>query len=178
MFLTTALSPGPPIHARAASLIGKWRRSSGRESKGGHERDINRTSPGTSPARIAGSSRARAWLTVPWGPNGSLDLTLPSSGVLASAAIEEFWPDTSGRLADYAAALEQALDSPVASPPLEHQVSAGTRVAIVVDDPSRWTPVREALPIVLRRLHLAGVAPGDVTISVRGRSPSLLSTPR
>jgi hypothetical protein len=36
----------------------------------------------------------------------------------------------------------------------------------VVDDPSRWTPVREALPIVLRRLHGAGVAEGDVTISV------------
>ena len=42
----------------------------------------------------------------------------------------------------------------------------GARVAIVVDDPSRWTPVREALPIVLRRLHAAGVGREDVTISV------------
>ena len=39
-------------------------------------------------------------------------------------------------------------------------------MAIVVDDPSRWTPVREALPIVLGRLHAAGVRPSDVTISV------------
>jgi hypothetical protein len=39
-------------------------------------------------------------------------------------------------------------------------------VAIVVDDPSRWTPVREALPIVLHRLHAAGVRREDVTISV------------
>ena len=42
----------------------------------------------------------------------------------------------------------------------------GSTVAIVVDDPSRWTPVREALPIVLKRLHAAGVRPRDVTISV------------
>ena len=39
-------------------------------------------------------------------------------------------------------------------------------MAIVVDDPSRWTPVREALPIVLKRLHAAGVRPEDITISV------------
>jgi hypothetical protein len=39
-------------------------------------------------------------------------------------------------------------------------------VAIVVDDPSRWTPVREALPILLRRIHGQGVRTQDVTISV------------
>ncbi len=36
----------------------------------------------------------------------------------------------------------------------------------MVDDPSRWTPVREALPIVLGRLRDAGVRPSDVSISV------------
>src|SRR5262249_60717213 len=49
---------------------------------------------------------------------------------------------------------------------LEHEGAAGTRVALVVDDPSRWTPVPEALPRVLARLHAAGVAAADVTISV------------
>jgi lactate racemase len=39
-------------------------------------------------------------------------------------------------------------------------------VALVVDDPSRWTPVRAALPIVLSRLHAAGVRVEDVTISI------------
>ncbi len=39
-------------------------------------------------------------------------------------------------------------------------------MAIVVDDPSRWTPVREALPRVLSRLDAAGVRAEDVTISV------------
>jgi hypothetical protein len=42
----------------------------------------------------------------------------------------------------------------------------GSTVAIVVDDPSRWTPVREALPILLERIHAAGVRREDVSISV------------
>jgi hypothetical protein len=50
--------------------------------------------------------------------------------------------------------------------PIEAQVSAGTSVAIVVDDPSRWTPVQAALPVILTRLHAAGVRPADVSISV------------
>ena len=49
---------------------------------------------------------------------------------------------------------------------LEELVAPGSSVAIVVDDPSRWTPVREALPIILKRLHKAGVRGEDVTISV------------
>ncbi len=49
---------------------------------------------------------------------------------------------------------------------LERLVGPGATVAIVVDDPSRWTPVREALPIILARLHAAGVRAEDVTISV------------
>ncbi len=36
----------------------------------------------------------------------------------------------------------------------------------MVDDPSRWTPVREALPLVLARLQAAGVRDQDVTISI------------
>ncbi len=37
---------------------------------------------------------------------------------------------------------------------------------LVVDDPSRWTPVREALPAILARLQACGVKDEDVTISV------------
>ena len=87
-------------------------------------------------------------------------------GSFAGADIEVVWPDLSDPLADYAAALEQALDSPLGTERLEQHVGPGAKVAIVVDDPSRWTPVREALPIVLRRLHAAGVGREDVTISV------------
>jgi lactate racemase len=105
-------------------------------------------------------------IAVPWGPDGSLDLTWPATGPLAGATVEVISPDLTDPVADYPAALEAALGSPVDGPRLEEQVGPGQSVAIVVDDPSRWTPVREALPIVLARLHGAGVRPEDVTISV------------
>ena len=105
-------------------------------------------------------------ISMPWGPEGSLDLTLPCDGLFADAKLEIVSPNLSNPLADYRRALEQALDSPVAMPKLEEYVGPRTKVAIVVDDPSRWTPVREALPIVLQRLHTAGVDREDITISV------------
>jgi len=105
-------------------------------------------------------------IEVPWGPNGALELLLPSEGPFAEAETRVIWPDTSGWLKDYAAALGQALDDPVEALRLEDQVTAGSSVAIVVDDPSRWTPVREALPIILNRLHATGVRAEDVTITV------------
>lgn len=114
-------------------------------------------------ARLNTAPRA---IQVPWGVKGSLELNFPVAGIFGGAGLDVVWPETSNPLGDYAAALEQALDSPVDALPLERQVAPGSTVAIVVDDPSRWTPVREALPIVLRRLHTAGVAHEDVTISV------------
>jgi hypothetical protein len=76
------------------------------------------------------------------------------------------WPDSSGPLVDYESTLAMAIDAPVGASRLEEQVVAGSTVAIVVDDPSRWTPVREALPVVIKRLHAAGVRSEDITISV------------
>ena len=116
-----------------------------------------------SDANLRGRDGVRS-VKVPWGPDGVLELTLPAG--IPVAATEVVWPDLAGALEDYPAALERALVSPEGSPPLEDLVRAGSSVAIVVDDPSRWTPVRDALPIVLRRLHAAGVRAEDVTISV------------
>jgi lactate racemase len=105
-------------------------------------------------------------IDVPWGPDGSLELRWPADGPMAGAAVEVVRPDLSGAVADYPSALQAALDVPADATRLEDQVGPGRSVAIVVDDPSRWTPVREALPIVLARLHAAGVRAEDVTISV------------
>lgn len=105
-------------------------------------------------------------ITIPWGQTGSLELTLPESGPLAGADVDIVWPDLSEPVDNYLAALEQAIESPVGSARLEQHVRSGARVAIIVDDPSRWTPVSEALPVILGRLHNAGVRPDDVTISV------------
>jgi hypothetical protein len=78
------------------------------------------------------------------------------------------WPDLSGKTAseDYHALLGRALDAPEGSGRIEELAGPGRSVAIVVDDPSRWTPVREALPLVLGRLLAAGVRPEDISISV------------
>jgi hypothetical protein len=97
-------------------------------------------------------------LLIPWGNGPPQPLERPGHW----PAPEVAWPDLSGALGDYPAALEAALDCPGA----RLEVGPGTTVAIVVDDPSRGTPVREALPIVLRRLHAAGVRRGDISISV------------
>jgi hypothetical protein len=105
-------------------------------------------------------------ISAPWGAGESLALTLPATDPFIRADVETFWPDVSDPLLDYPAALERALDSPVESARLEQLVAPGVSVAIVVDDPSRWTPIREALPILLRRLHGVGVAHEDVTVCV------------
>ncbi len=99
--------------------------------------------------------------TIPWGESDRLTLALPTDWPPDEVA----WPDLDGAIDDYPIALNRALDLPEGCPRLEEQAGPGTTVAIVVDDPSRWTPVREALPVILQRLHGAGVRPEDITIS-------------
>src|SRR3954453_15697089 len=98
-------------------------------------------------------------ITIPWGESGSLEVAPPEAWPAFSVSN----PDLSGALADYRAALGRALDEPEAGPPLGRRVGPGAKVAVVVDDPSRWPPVREALPPILDRLHAAGVRPEDVS---------------
>ena len=102
-------------------------------------------------------------ISIPWGDSGATFTLAPPSGWPAAEVVR---PDVSGLVADYPAALAAALDAPDGAARLEDRVRAGTRVAVVVDDPSRWTPVREALPAILQRLHSAGVKVEDVSISV------------
>src|SRR5271156_5513145 len=95
-------------------------------------------------------------VNIPWGPLECLALELPAEW----PAPDVVCPDLGGVLANYAEALSSALENIVGL------ARPGTRVAIIVDDPSRWTPVREALPILLRVIHAAGVRREDVSISV------------
>jgi len=97
-------------------------------------------------------------VSLPWGETDLLPLNLPGDW-----RAEVVGPNLEGGIGDYPRALETALDA--ANPELA-QVGPGSTVAIVVDDPSRWTPVREALPVVIRRLTERGVRPEDVSISV------------
>lgn len=63
-------------------------------------------------------------------------------------------------------AIEQALNQPVASLRLEQFVRRGAKVAILVDDHTRKTPIELMLPLVLERLHSAGVTGEDIQIVI------------
>ena len=93
---------------------------------------------------------------IPWGEGETL-APAPPTGWPAADVV---WPDLSGVLDDYHPARVLAgCSTRRLTARLEDQVGPGSKVAIVVDDPSRWTPVREALPIVLDRLLARGVRP-------------------
>jgi hypothetical protein len=80
----------------------------------------------------------RAPIVVPWGSRDRLELELPPDWPPA----EVVWPDLDGAIDDYAAALGRALDAPEEGARIEDRVAPGRTVAIVVDDPSRWTRTR------------------------------------
>jgi nickel-dependent lactate racemase len=52
--------------------------------------------------------------------------------------------------------VEEALDHPIDSPPVEEYASPSTRVLILVDDTTRQTPAWAVLPTLLRRLERRG----------------------
>ncbi len=95
---------------------------------------------------------------LPWGPSNTIPLDMPADWQLASIHN----PDLSNPIENYSEALEAA----ITQARLADGLRPGSRVAIVVDDASRWTPVREALPPILETLREAGVRPEDITISV------------
>lgn len=107
------------------------------------------------------TDEAAATIAFPWGREGVLPVDPPPGWDVRVA-----WPNLTGTVDGYRAALASALDHPEGGERLEASVGPGKKVAIVVDDPSRWTPVREALPFVLERLHGAGLRRSDVSVSV------------
>lgn len=121
-------------------------------------RGVPESRPSNRVTRLLMSESANRPLTIPWGPGEALDLRPPAGWRLADVAE----PDLSGALGDYPGALAVAMDG---MEPALDSVARGP-VAIVIDDPSRWTPVREALPIVLDRLERAGVPRGSISLSI------------
>ena len=69
-------------------------------------------------------------------------------------------------LADAPAALERALDQPIACPPLVELARGKRSAAISVCDITRPAPNREVLPPVLARLEAAGIPPQNITILI------------
>ena len=101
-----------------------------------------------------------AAIRIPWGDGPDFPLEIPGTWRVAGV----FRPDLSAPLLDYPASLDRALDDPETG--IGRLARPGATVAIVVDDPTRWTPVREALPVVIDRLARLGIRPSDVSVSV------------
>lgn len=99
-------------------------------------------------------------IDLPYG-SGSRTVTLPSAWVGEIARPRPVAPAS-----DPAAVIAAALNNPIGSPPLAQLVRSGNRVAVLVDDHTRHTPVRQMLPPVLQELHAAGVAAGDIRIVI------------
>jgi len=64
------------------------------------------------------------------------------------------------------ALVQQALASPIGSPPLSALVRAGQKVLLLSDDYTRPTPVADLLPPVLAELQAAGVRRTDIKILI------------
>lgn len=113
--------------------------------------------------QISGEKELNLW-TFPWGQE-TVDLSPPDS---LKMVVNQFTPDLSGAFADqqaYEKKLREQLEFPLDQPRLETRVGAGSKVAIVVDDPSRWSPLRQCLPVVLELLANTGVEKENISIS-------------
>jgi nickel-dependent lactate racemase len=69
-------------------------------------------------------------------------------------------------LPDERAALEEALDAPIAGPRLSELATGKQSAAISVCDITRPAPNKLVLPPLLARLHAAGISPENVTICI------------
>lgn len=101
---------------------------------------------------------------IPWGPGERLALRMAESWRL----IDVTQPLLDDALAseEYEARLGRLLDDPASGWSETLATTPLGRVALVIDDPSRWTPVERALPVVLERLERAGVGDDSIDLVV------------
>lgn len=67
-------------------------------------------------------------------------------------------------MADLEGAICRAVDAPYGGKCLEDIVVPGKKIAIIIDDGSRPTPISVILPVLLKRLEAAGAAREDIRI--------------
>ncbi len=94
--------------------------------------------------------------------SGKRDIALPDGWQIACTVFRE-------RIAEkrtVADLVNSALRAPLASPGIEGLIRPGAKVAVVIDDMTRPTPIEEILTVVLDRLRRAGVAERETVIVV------------
>lgn len=95
-------------------------------------------------------------VTLPYGQQ-TITFTLPYPFTM-------FTPNLPPSLPDAKRAIEEALDRPLGSPPLETICRSGEKVLLVASDITRPVPYATVLPPLLRRLQQAGIADHQITV--------------
>jgi lactate racemase len=98
-------------------------------------------------------------LELPWGKE-KLELALPASWQLAGILS----PSPLPAVPDVNAEVERSLAAPCETPRLREMVHGGSRIALVVDDASRPTPVSSLVPAILREIERGGGCAEQVTV--------------
>lgn len=94
--------------------------------------------------------------------NQELKVALPKERILHVVEGKHVEP-----VADVDAAVQEALNSPIGTPPLKEIVAEGDKVAIVVSDITRsWVRHDLFLPILLNELNSAGIPDSDIYLVV------------
>lgn len=65
---------------------------------------------------------------------------------------------------DVDALIQNAIYHPIGSPLLKELVKPGQKIAVIVDDYTRMTPIYQFLPLILRELNSADIPPKDISI--------------
>src|SRR4030042_6094167 len=93
---------------------------------------------------------------------GDLQVSLPANWEVKHTIFKEARPVRAG----LQEMMMQALSNPVGSPKLEDLLKATSKVAIVVEDLTRHTPVRDLLPGLLELIEGKGVPKVNVTVVI------------
>jgi nickel-dependent lactate racemase len=93
---------------------------------------------------------------------GEVQANLPSSWEVKHTIFKEAQPVRAG----LQEMMMKALSKPIGSPKLEELLKPASKVAIVVDDLTRHTPISDLLPGVLKAIESKGVPKGNVTIVI------------
>lgn len=89
------------------------------------------------------------------------EFELPKENLLALAVPKEVSP-----VENEEAAIRNAIDNPIGGKRLSELVTSKSRVAIIVDDPSRPTPVRKILMVIFEELKRLGVPDNSIAIVI------------
>lgn len=102
---------------------------------------------------------ASSSIQLPWG-KGTVSLSLPETWQIAGV----LEPSNAALVADPQVEIYRALAKPMGMPRLESLLQQGLKVAIVMDDSSRPTPVAKILPAVLSTLENCGITREQITL--------------